>query len=411
MLRILVVHNHYLQAGGEDAVFADEVAMLRHQGHEVQTLEADNQQMVELSTPKRAIATVWNRQMAKEVSRRIAAFRPDVMHVHNDFAYASPSIYYAAASEGVPVVLTLHNFRGMCANGVFVRDGQVCRDCVGRPLSIPAIRHNCYRQSKSATLAVSTRRLTHKLLGTWQKRVAAYIAPTQCVRDHYTDGGYPAERIYIKPHFVTGDPQAGPGGGGHLVFVGRLTPEKGIGHLLDVWREMPGTCRLKIIGDGEYRAQVQAAADDATRRIDYLGILPSAQVHQSLAHAEAAVVPSFMHESFCRVVTEAFAAGTPVIAADQSGPGELIDHGQTGLLYDTSQPHALRETLVQALANPSVLHDMRPACRQAFEARFTQDANYPQLMAIYRHARGAHCQAVSPQRGPASPTASGLQPT
>lgn len=388
LLRVLVSHNRYLQAGGEDGVFADEVEMLRQRGHEVHTLEVNNQQMVEMSTPRAALTTVWNRRMSKEVSRRIAEFQPDVMHVHNDFPYASPSIYYAAAARGVPVVLTLHNFRGMCANGVFFRDGKVCRDCVGRPLSIPAIRHRCYRDNRPATLAVSSRRLAHLLLGTWQKKVAAYIAPTHCVRDQYTAGGYPADRIFVKPHFVTGDPKAGPGGGGYVVFIGRLTPAKGIGNLLELWRGMPGTWRLKIIGDGECRPDVEAAAADAARRIDYLGTLTPAGVHQCLAKAEAAVVPSVMHESFCRVVAEAFAAGTPVIATNHAGPGELVAHGQTGLLYDTAQPQGLRETLLQAQAHPATLRNMRTSCRQTFESRFTQDANYPQLLAIYRRAIG-----------------------
>lgn len=384
----MVAHNRYLQAGGEDAVFADEVGMLRARGHEVHTLEVDNQQMVELSTPKAALTTVWNRPMAQEVSRQIAAFKPDVMHVHNDFMFLSPSIYYAAARHRVPAVLTLHNFRGLCANGLLFRDGQVCEDCIGHALSLPAIRKRCYRDSKAATFAVASRRLTHSVLGTWRKRIAVYVAPTQLVRDRYIAGGYPADRIVVKPHFVTGDPQPGTGEAGFVLFIGRLSTEKGIDRLLAAWHDVPGTWRLKIVGRGEEQARVEAAAADPARRIDYLGSQTPDQVQELLDHAAAAVIPSPVYETFSRVVAESFAAGTPVIAADHGGPGELIDHRHTGLLYNAAQPDALRGTLLKALAAPATLHAMRPACRHTFETRFTQNANYPQLLAIYRRALG-----------------------
>ncbi len=397
MWRVLVVHNRYLQAGGEDAVFTDEVRMLRDRGHAVHTLELSNEPLVQLSTPKAVAVTVWNRRVAKTIAAEIVAFKPDVMHVHNDFAYASPSIYYAAHRLDVPAVRTLHNFRGLCANGLLFRDGKVCEECITRPLSLPAIRHGCYRDSSAATFAVAARRITHTALGTWQRRVAVYIAPTQLVRDRHIAGGYPADRIVVKPHFVTGNPQPGPGGGGYVLFIGRLSADKGLDRLLDAWRDLPGNTRLKIIGTGdELQADVQAAAADPARRIDVLGRKTPAQVQDLLAAAEAAVIPSPVYETFSRVVAEAFAAGTPVIAPDHGGPGELADHRHTGLLYDYQQPDALRDTLHKALADSAALANMRPACRREFESRFTQDANYPQLMSIYRRAMGLSEDTPSP---------------
>ncbi len=386
-MRILSLHTRYLQAGGEDRVFEEEAEMLREHDHTVELLELSNEPLTQVGAVRAAVATVWNRQTAKALRQRIAHFQPDIVHIHNDFPWASPSIYSAARRAGVPSVLTLHNFRNLCANGLFFRDGKVCESCLTDPLAKASIRHACYRNSRAATLAVAARRTLHAAKGTWRKDVTLYLAPTDLVRDRHIAGGFPAERIIVKPHFVRGNPQPGTGTGNYALFIGRLMPDKGLDRLLDAWRNLPGTLRLRIVGDGPLRDAAQAAAADPARRIDLLGPQPPTAIHGLLQDAAFAIVPSPVYESFGRVVVESFAAGTPVLAPNHGSPGALIQNNTTGWTYRFDTPNALHQQLQTLLAPPPPRGPLRPAARQSFEKHFTQTANHTQLITAYKKAQ------------------------
>ena len=384
--RILILHTRYRLAGGEDRVFNEEAEMLRLRGHDVDCLELSNDPLTRIGGLRAAATTVWNRTSARALQKRIAAFKPDVVHVHNDFPWTSPSVYPAAARTGAAVVLTLHNFRNLCVNGLFFRDGRVCEACLHDPLSKSAIRHACYHDSRTATAAAAARRLVHTTRGTWRRDVSLFLAPTALVRDRHVAGGFPAHRMVIKPHFVRGNPAVGTGRGGYALFVGRLMPDKGLDRLLEAWRDLPGMLRLRIVGDGPLRDAAEAAAADPARRIDLLGPQPPDTIHGLLQDAAFAIVPSPVYESFGRVVVEAFAAGTPVLAPDHGSPGVLIDHGTTGWTYRFDDPDALHHRLAVLLADPQPGAALRPAARTTFESRFTEDANYVQLIAAYEKA-------------------------
>ena len=127
--RILVVHNRYQQPGGEDAVVEAEVNLLRRRGHSVETYIRDNDELNEMSRLGALAENLWSRRTWNDVAKLTRTFRPDVIHVHNTFAMVSSSVYWAAARAVVPVVQTLHNFRLMCVQAMFLKDGKVCEKC------------------------------------------------------------------------------------------------------------------------------------------------------------------------------------------------------------------------------------------------------------------------------------------
>src|SRR5204862_87537 len=108
--------------------------------------------------------------------------KPDVTHFHNTFPVISPAGYYAARAAGTPVVATLHNYRMLCPNAVFFRDGGVCEDCVGKPVAWPGVLHRCYRGSVAASGAVTTMLAVHRAFRTWSTQVDRYVAPTEFAR-------------------------------------------------------------------------------------------------------------------------------------------------------------------------------------------------------------------------------------
>ena len=200
-MKILVVHNHYRQRGGEDSVFETECRMLERAGHEVVRYEKTN-----LDLPsgawgriRTAFATVWSSQSYREVRALIRREHPDVMHCHNTFPQISPSVYFAASAEGVPVVQTLHNYRLCCLNGYLFRDGHICERCLGH-LPWRGVFRRCYRGSFAASATVATMLIVPRALGTWRRNVTRYIALTEFARQLFVKAGLPAEAIVVKPN-------------------------------------------------------------------------------------------------------------------------------------------------------------------------------------------------------------------
>src|SRR5262245_60882422 len=243
-MRILVVHNHYQQAGGEDEVFRAEAALLGERGHAVFTLTAENGPVHGLHALTAARDAVWSTGFRRALSEMLRQTRPDVAHFHNTFFRMSPSAYYACRDAGVAVVQPLHNYRLLCPSATFYRHRRVCEDCVGRVIALPGIRHGCYRGSRGQTAVVAGMLTTHRWLGTWRQCVDSYVAMTEFARAKFIAGGLPADKIAVKPNFCAVDPGMGDGAGGYALFVGRLSVEKGIATLMDAWPRLRGRVPL-----------------------------------------------------------------------------------------------------------------------------------------------------------------------
>lgn len=385
LVKILLVHNYYQQTGGEDLVVADEARLLESRGHEVVRYTAHNDQVSSLSKLTLAQRTIWNQKTCRELRSVIAQHRPQIVHVHNTLPLLSPSVYYAAGAERLPVVQTLHNYRLMCPAAVCFRSGHICTDCVGKPVAWPAIRHACYRGSRSASAAIATMLSVHRLIGTWQHKMSVYIALTAWARDMFIEAGVPPDKLVVKPNFVDPDPGAGTGSGDYAVFVGRLSPEKGIQTLLRAWRIVGPQVRLLIIGEGPLASTVAAATHDLPS-VTWLGRRDPPEILSLVRDAKFLVFPSEWYETFGRVIVEAFATATPVIAAGHGAAAELVAEGVTGLHFRPGDPSDLAAKVLHLNSHPPVRVRMRAAARKEFETRYTADVNYRSLVAIYRRA-------------------------
>lgn len=390
-MNILVAHNFYKQPGGEDQCVAAEVAMLRAHGHEVTQYCLHNDSIDTMSSLQVATRTIWSRSAFRELRQLFRTQRPQIAHFHNTFPLISPAAYYAARAENVRVVQTLHNFRLCCANAVLFRNGKVCEDCLGKSVAWPGIVHKCYHDSRDASAVIATMQTMHRVLGTWRKAVDVYVALCESSRRKLVEGGLPADKIVVKSNFAYPDPGPGAGTGRYAVFVGRLATEKGLETLLAAWRHLNGSLPLKIIGDGPMAAAVQeAAAKDTT--IQWLGNLPLEAVYALVGAATFLMLPSQCYENFPRVVIEAFAKGTPVIASKLGAMAEIVDDGRTGLHFKPGDPVDLAAKVRRILADQPQLTRMRQAARQEFDQYFTADVNHKNLVAIYERALSGRTQ-------------------
>ena len=290
-----------------------------------------NDDISAMSRVRAGMSTLWNRDMYERLRRRLRLDRPAVVHFHNTFPLLSPAVYYAAARERVPVVQTLHNFRLLCINGLLMRDGRVCEDCLGRPIGWPGVLHRCYRDDRLASATVVAMQVLHRSLGSWRKKVDRFIAASAFSRGKLVSGGLPAGKIVVKPNFVDPDPGVGAGGGGYALFVGRLSVEKGIGTLLKAWTEGDALPPLRIVGAGPLAGSVSdACAGSAT--IDWLGSRTLSEVLDLVGDARFVIVPSVCYENFPRVIAESFAKGTPVIASNHGSLAEIVHDIDVGFL-------------------------------------------------------------------------------
>ena len=356
--------------------------MLRAYGHRVTEYSVSNDLIDTMGYLRLASRTIWSQQTFRELRQLFQTHRPQIAHFHNTFPLISPSAYYAAQAENVRVVQTLHNFRLCCANGLLFRNGTICEECLGRPSPWRGIVHKCYRNSRVASAVVVSMLATHRALGSWWRAVDLYIALTEFSRNKLIEGGVPASKIVVKPNFVDHDPGSGTGGGGYAIFVGRLSQEKGLESLLSAWRSLEGILPLKIVGSGPMAAAVQQAArSDAA--IQSMGPLPLDDVYKLIGDATVLILPSECYENFPRVLVEAFAKGTPVIAPKLGAMAEIVDDDRTGLHFEPGNAADLAAKIRLLLAEPQKLARMRKAARGKFDENFTAEINHKRLMALY----------------------------
>lgn len=374
-MRILVVHNAYQHRGGEDSVVEAEILLLRSRGNEVETYFRSNDDVAGVSSLALARQTLWSDRTVDELMALICRFQPDIIHAHNTFPLISPSLYWAAERAGVPVVQTLHNFRLMCLNALFLRDGKVCEDCMGR-LPWRGVARACYRGSRAASGALAGMLTLHRGLGTYRNKVARYIALNEFCRGKFIKGGLPAERVVVKPNFVDfAAPQPAPRAG--LLFVGRLSVEKGVATLAKAMALLPDA-QLRVVGDGP-----EAGLLDGVPGVTVLGSQPGEAVRQEMSRAAALVVPSICFENFPRTIAEAFACGLPVIASRIGALADIVRDGETGLLFEPGNPQDLADKMAWALAHPEQMAVMGRNARAQYEAEFSAEVNYRRLMEIY----------------------------
>jgi len=377
-MRVLIAHNAYQHRGGEDSVVEAEMVLLRQHGHAVEFYSRHNDDIGALSISSLARRTFWSSRTVEDVSRLIQAFQPDVIHSHNTFPLISPSLYWAAERAGVPVVQTLHNFRLMCLNALFLREGRVCEDCMGH-LPWRGVARACYRGSRAASAVLAGMLALHRELGTYRNKVARYIALNEFCRGKFIEGGLPAERVLVKPNFVDfAAPQPAPRAG--LLFVGRLSIEKGMATLAAAMALLPDA-QLRVAGDGP-----EAGLLDGMASVAKLGSLPGEAVRQEMSRAAALVVPSICYENFPRTLVEAFACGLPVIASRIGALAELVRDGETGLLFEPGNPRDLADKMAWALAHPELMAAMGRNARAQYETEFSAEVNYRRLMEIYQEA-------------------------
>jgi glycosyltransferase involved in cell wall biosynthesis len=400
-MRILVIHSPYLSGpvSGENRVVADEIELLRSGGHDVTEFIPERvTKRGPLRSLREASTAIWSYSAARHVEDAVRHRRADVVHCHNLFPALSPAVVRAASRGGAAVVLTLHNYRLLCLPATFLRNGEICEDCLGRAPWRGVLRR-CYRNSMGASAVLATSLTLHGALQTLDD-VDVHLAVSDFVRDKHIEAGFVRHNVLTKPNFAWEIPRR-EGPGEHFLFAGRLSVEKDVGTVLDAWRCVPS--RLIVVGDGPSSRTLRGRSPEG---VTFRGTVPPAEIGVLLRRARALLLPSLSYEGAPRVVLEAYAAGVPVIANDLGALRELVIHGTSGLLVRPRNPAAI-VAAVTRLADDAESIRLGRGAWTVWRDRYSPQQALRELETAYRlaiHKRalrsGALADPPSPKQAP-----------
>jgi glycosyltransferase involved in cell wall biosynthesis len=363
-LRILQVFSRYTQVGGEESSVY-RIGDTLQQDHDVEYFIGSTQELLgqdtfgRISAPFRAFVNLPAQTRLLKY-QNIGNF--DIWLIHNVLPGLSPSVYSAAFSMGIPVVHYLHNYRMACANGFFLNHGKPCERCLHGNFW-PAFQTACWRDSRfiSGFMGLILRRI--RAVGTFQK-VAAWIALSQAQRSKHIEMGIPQKRIHIVPHFY--EPKAEPiptNSQGNILFLGRLSPEKGVDYLLRAWKLVQAKGRkLTIAGEGPEAPKLKILAKElGLRDVAFVGFLNSDQQRAIWAQTAFSVIPSIWSEPFGLIFLEAWAQGRTFVANRLGAMAEVVKEGHDGLLAEPFSCESLASQIQRLIDSPETCVKMGSA--------------------------------------------------
>ena len=394
-MNILMVHNHYKVAGGEDTVVVNEKRLLEEHGNRVVLYERDNSELDKLSLYKKILVpleSIFSFRTFADICSIIKLEKIDVVHVHNTFLRVSPSVYYAALKSGVPVCQTIHNFRFQCPDALFFRDGHICEDCMIRGL-YSSVKHKCYHGSYIQTFICILNLKLHRSLGILKK--INFICLTEFNKNKLiglNHGGHKLieeSKVFVKPNFVFKSDLISQNEfhqvnmSSYYTFVGRLDITKGIYVILEAFSKMQDKF-LVVIGDGPEKGRIEDYIQTRElKNIQLTGYLKKDSILQYLKKTKAVIVPSLLYEGCPMSIIEAFEQGVPIIGSNIGNVASMIDAERNGILFEKGSSERLIAAVVHF--EQLELEYLKKNAYATFCEKYEAETNYQALISIYRH--------------------------
>lgn len=381
-MRILIIHTYYQTPGGEDTVFQQESSLLA-QGHQVSTLTFQNKKGWRGAL--QTLGSIWNIFAANRLKKAIREFKPDVVHLHNTHYAAGPILIRTIAKQGIPQVMTLHNFRLLCPSATLYHHNHLFLDSLQEEFPWTAIKEKAFNDSVIKTFLLAFNYWFHRKIGTWHK-VNRYINLSSFAKTIFVDSTLrvPANKFEVKANFVFPSTLPTERPKPYFIYVGRLSDEKGILNLIESLKDKE--LELHIIGGGPLEEEVKKRITDHAN-IHYLGFKSRSEILPLVAAAQALVVPSICFEGMPITILEAYSVGTPVLSSNLGPLPEMIIPNKTGETFD---PHN-KDQIAACLArwNSKTMDEkdeIRKTCKAYYFSNFTPELNESKLLAVYNNA-------------------------
>lgn len=401
-MRILYCNKYNFAFSGTETYLFSVVEMMRKRGHDTALFSmADargdptpyDQYFVAhrdfqhakgvLTRAHLAAHAVYSFEARRKLRELIKEFRPDIAHVRNIYHHLSPSIFWELKAQGVPVVYHLNDFKLLCPSYNMVSRGQPCERCEGGSFA-NSVLEGCYSGGRTKSVVLALEAYIHRWLGTYDKCVDLFLAPSEFVKNKLIEHGWSEDRIAVLSHFqeVSANPQP-PGSTGTVLYFGRLSAEKGVEDLLQASADIP-YLNIVIAGDGPHRTELENFVSRLSlQNVTFTGHLAGAELQDLIAQSQFTVFPSHAYETFGKSILESYAQARPVIASDLGSRRDLVRHGETGILYRAGDSVQLAAAMKYLSARPEFLREMGKNAFRLVRTRYSPEHHCEALIGIY----------------------------
>lgn len=360
-MKILIVHNNYGKYSGEEAVVDKMSRMFSEHGHKVcfyrRTSEGSRDSFG--GKVKGFVSGIYSPSGVKGLREIIRKDNPDVVNVHNLYPFISPAALFECKRAGVPIVMTVHNFRLICPTGLFMRDGKPCERCLERGNEWGCILHNC-EHSWMKSVGYAARNAMARWTEAYRQCVTRFVCITDFQRQKLIAAGYGAGKITVIPNCVASPKNCDITLGNYVAFLGRLSYEKGYDLLIEVARRHPEIA-FRIAG-----AQRDDLSYTNPSNVKMMGYLEGDKLLQFINDSRFVVMPSRCYEGFPMAILEAAQHSKPTIGPHHGGFPEIIGQGQEaiGRLFQPDQVDDLENKIVELWNDPD---ECKQLGRRAFQ--------------------------------------------
>lgn len=354
-MKILIVHNSYGRYSGEEAVVERTAAMFRSLGHEVDLLRRTTEGLRDTLGGKvhGFLCGLYSPGGVKAMREALRREQPDVVNIHNLYPFISPAALFECRKAGVPVVMTVHNFRLICPTGLFMRNGQPCELCLQRGNEWGCVRYNC-EQSMMKSVGYAARNAVARWTGAYKKCVTRYACITDFQRQKLIEAGFEPERLTVIPNVVDAPDSYTPVRGDYVAYLGRLSYEKGYDLLIEVARRHP-EIRFRFAGaQRKQSAESSSPSGDLPDNVEMAGYLTGDDLQQFISHSRFICMPSRCYEGFPMVILECAQHGKPTIGPNHGGFTDIIGKGDAaiGRLFRPGDVDDLEQQIVNLWNTP-----------------------------------------------------------
>ncbi len=370
-MKILLVHNDYGKYSGEEAVVEKMAGMLAGLGHEVAQLRMTTAGAREsLSGKIRGfVSGIWCPSGVKAMREALEREKPDVVNVHNLYPFISPAALRECKRVGVPVVMTIHNFRLMCPTGLFMRDGRPCELCLRKGNEWGCVRYNC-EHSALKSIGYAARNAVARRGRHYLDCVDRFACITDFQRRKLIEAGFPEERLLVIPNSMDASTVAEPSLGDYVAYSGRISREKGVDMIIETARRHPGI-PFKIAGavrDSDIVADLPA-------NVELVGYLNAKELAAFYSRARFIVMASRWYEGFPMTILEAASYSKPTVAPDHGGFTEIIGAGKDaiGVLFTPGDAQSLETAIVTLWNDPDETIRLGSQAHQKLLAQYSTD--------------------------------------
>ena len=385
-MKILLIHNSYVNHGGEDTTVMNINKLLNRYSFTTRIYKEDNKTIKSIYDKIIVFfRSIYSFKSKKRFEKIVNEFQPSIIQVHNTFPLISTSILFSKKNKNIPIVCYLHNYRFICGSSLLKFSNSCCEKCGGN--FFKAILKKCYRSSYIASFALALNNLLNRyFFKSWIKKVDTYVLMNKKNMKYYLQYGIPKEKIIHKYHFTFMDEKFISNEETYALYVGEFSKKKGLHTLLKAWDGI--NHKLKIIGRFKSNEpEIKELLKNSKSNVELLGEIKYSEIVKYYSRANVIIFPTEWNEPFGNVIMESFANSTPVITTNIEPIKEIATDGYNSLFFEKGNSEDLRRVIINFYANDDLKVKLSENAYQTYKEKFSPEKNIEDIRKIYSNAK------------------------